>query len=385
MTRFSSRLFCRGILSCSLQLTLALSWVQAAADDFTVEDIVVSNPQVPLPDPEFDQIGSRMTWQDGQGNLWVTDVDPVTGLWTPPSGRQLQLDTNLAPISWTGNGPEWVYAADGSQIVYTKRDADNTMRLVRARRDVAGAWQVTELVRGQNRFNPIGSKDVGDTQPRIAYFYTLYRDAMWREVDAPLTERDIPTPSQMQSSWVEGERALTIVSPDMNGVNQCAEFNIDTQDVAPISWGTLPKRYGYVWRAPEYGNDKVAYCLEQSGSVLLIYRKLPEGWTKLKTMRPPSRAYFYSVEHFIYNGASYLVFLTQDISEGGGPADVWIAGIDPVNGLLPHQVSSSANPTMVRMDPEVFITTQGPYVYYTEKTQPPDPETYITHRCATGL
>jgi hypothetical protein len=115
----------------------------------------------------------------------------------------------------------------------------------------------------------------------------------------------------------------------------------------------------------------------------LIYRKTPEGWTKIDAMRPPSRSFFLSPERFVHNGASYLVFLTQDVGQSGGaPADVWIAGIGP-NRRFVRQVSDPADTSMIRMDPEVFITTQGPFVYYTEKDLAR--QTFITHRCATGL
>ncbi len=74
----------------------------------------------------FGSTNSQVNWTDRDNNLWVNYVDPVTGMFTPTSGRE----TNVAPgaaFFWQdwGNGPEWAFSTPVagqdpvSQLVYT--------------------------------------------------------------------------------------------------------------------------------------------------------------------------------------------------------------------------------------------------------------------------
>jgi hypothetical protein len=86
------------------------------ADPFVPDDLVVSDPAVSLPDPEFDTVGNQVAWQDRDGlELWVADVDPVNGTLSPPDGRGTLIATNVVPISRVRNGPEWVQTATGAR------------------------------------------------------------------------------------------------------------------------------------------------------------------------------------------------------------------------------------------------------------------------------
>jgi hypothetical protein len=348
-------------------------------EEFVVDDQVVSDPSVSLVDMEFNQLDGLFVWQDSEQNLWIGQVDLETGDFIPKSGKGQLIATGLARMQDTGNGPEWIYTPNGAEIVFTVKRP--RMMLARAYRD-GESWKYETLPNAISRSSPVGTKDYNDPKPRILYWINTPkgRFPFWRELYDPTTEEQIPNESYILPSWVSGERAM-VIKTDFDGIQQCALYDIDTHEKTQISFDAQDKRFGFAWRAPEFENQWVAFCLNSHSGKLGIYRKIDGKWEKTSTITPPSRMALYSPEYFIYNGRSYIFFSTLDdpnpthFSNG----DVWIVGIDP-DDPFQRQVSSPTD--IVRLDPEVFFTTQGPFIYYTERT--PD-GVGITHRSATGL
>jgi hypothetical protein len=74
----------------------------------------------------FGSTNSQVNWTDRDNNLWVNYVNPITGMFTPPSGRETNVAPGLAFFwqAW-GNGPEWAFSTPVagqdpvSQLVYT--------------------------------------------------------------------------------------------------------------------------------------------------------------------------------------------------------------------------------------------------------------------------
>jgi len=44
-----------------------------------VDDQVISDPVITLVDPEYNQRDLSLVWSDAVGNLWLAQLDPVTG------------------------------------------------------------------------------------------------------------------------------------------------------------------------------------------------------------------------------------------------------------------------------------------------------------------
>jgi hypothetical protein len=63
-----------------LSATTAASIVPIClAEEFVVDDQVVSYPFMSLVDPEYNQRELSLAWADAVGNLWLAHLDPVTG------------------------------------------------------------------------------------------------------------------------------------------------------------------------------------------------------------------------------------------------------------------------------------------------------------------
>ena len=101
---------------------LLLTIGQGLADEETVVS-VLSEIQVStyeIPDPEYDQDSGQFTFSDKAGNLWIGNVDPITGDFDPLDGHAILVDTGAAFVTDFGNGPEWMKSIEGLEIVYTK-------------------------------------------------------------------------------------------------------------------------------------------------------------------------------------------------------------------------------------------------------------------------
>jgi hypothetical protein len=350
-------------------------------NQFIVDDQVISNPDGNLPDPEFSPVGFLITWQDNNNQLWVANVDRISGGFIPRSGKGQLVDTDLAPLKLTRNGPEWAYSKQGLQIVYTKL-VNNRPVLSRAQWTGSG-WETKSLYNGRGRVAPNGSKNPRGNAPRIIYRKikgnTL--QVAWRESDKPASEavlsNAVPLPL---GRWVAGERAI-VSAIDVGGQLQCAKYDTDTGRMTQLTFDAGQKTDVFMWRAPEFNNEQVFFCLSDRTS-LPIYRKINGTWTKIKTIQSPSqnRPYLSSPEPFVYKGKSYISLMTKDsLASSEGTSDIWIVSID---SNVPFYRQISAATPMNRKDPEAFITSKGAFVYYSEVTSS---GRSIVHRCDTGL
>src|SRR6056297_2204753 len=104
---------------------VSFMWAPASMAEFVPDDVIVSDPDSDLPDPEFDVIDNHMVWQDLLGDLWLARLDPTTGDVMPMDGRGLLLDTDLRAIDKTANGPEWASGDGRSFVAYTREFQDS--------------------------------------------------------------------------------------------------------------------------------------------------------------------------------------------------------------------------------------------------------------------
>jgi hypothetical protein len=368
------------------------NYVLTLAAEFIPRDVVVSNPNQPMRDTEFDEVGDHVTWMDDQANLWVAPVDPQTGDFLLQ--QETFVDSGLAPFLEQGirNGPEWAYSRYGSQIVYTKLINGNWY-LGRAKW-TGDVWETDVLPNSANSELPFGSLNPEDETPLIKYSIgsptTGPRLATaWREVEGS-NIGSLITPGYPTSGgrWVQGERSL-ILSIKVQGVFQVAKFIVDTGTWTQLTFDATNKSSAFMWRAPEFNNELVFMALEGdpedplAGKSVGIYRLINNQWTKVKTLQPPSK--YNSVdspEPFVYNGKSYISMLTvkgpQGVPKRYEGAQVWIAGIEPEFVFYRRLNSNVGNPIN---DPEPFTLQGGAFVYYTDATQ----NKAIIHRLDTGL
>ena len=333
--------------------------------------------QFDLIDSEFSQSRAMITWCDSTGGLWIADIDRDTGLFVPSDGKGTLIDQDamrLEDLQIIGNGPEWISAAHGDQIVYTKflPGEEHTVRSARlavAGRRRSGDWSHTYLSPALRRNGPYASHDPGDALPRISYVDPI-GNHYWRNPhDASSETRLTMVPNSSRSiRFVEGEQAMVFVTP-VDGISQIFYLPLDTGIPAQVTFDAGNKDLHTVpwsWRAPEFGGDLVIATVVED-TELRIYRLSADAseqdpaWRFTYSARTPPNGVINSPEPFVHNGKSYVV-LSAGVPPYTLPSVIFLATIDPAN---PEMVQLTPDfPLRLRRDPEIFVTSHGPYVYY---------------------
>jgi hypothetical protein len=355
--------------------------IVAQAADFTPNVVLLNLQGKQMPDPEFDEVGHQVTWQDELERLWVAPVNPENGDITITQAKMLatKLAPN-APVSSgnaTGNGPEWVYTGTGSEILYTIQNGKlgpQNWRVGRARKVgnnwVAGPWgSSTGVVGGA----PDGTKvSTGDSDPLVNYYYAVGRDGRglsWAKLNDSSQKGVVPFEFAAPARWIpEGKVFISAVQGKK--VHQAvfydpAQPNTYQQLTFDDAFGKLDLR---AWNAPELGGELVFFALEapkksRDGTQIGFYRKINGSWTKTKTIRPPAGKKFktiFSPELFLYEGKSYIVMTMMGSNPKTQGTETWIAGIESQDFY--RKVAGPENGVQ-STDPEAYVTPHGAFIY----------------------
>lgn len=354
-----------------VSLLASLPITSSVADIFSPDDRLVSDPTVNLKDPEFDQVGNRMLWQDLDGNMWLSDVDPVTGDILPSTGQGLLVDSGLANLVAIGNGPEFGYGADGVFLCYTKRNAAGRFLGI-AKQDVAGNWLPSIQEMANDRYRPIcttpGTPDAG----RIVYVNAsdpTQKTVSWRNIDDAASERTFTTIGEIGGRWAEGERAF-VSAKEVLGIKQLFWVDIDTDEVTQITFDSDDKFNIFLWHAPEY--DDLLMLAAINFTEVGIFKRINSIWRRIYTFSLPSNFGFVSSpEPFVHNGKSFVtVIAAKELGADPlpflpkGTSELWIANINPSQPFFRR--IDNGEPGIRRSEPEPFMLSTGPAVYFTQ-------------------
>jgi len=371
---------------------------QAIDTDWVPDDIVVSNPERTMLDPEFDPVSGYVAWQSGpsqdqrSGLLLVARIDgtgdfldPLTDTPLRLGGQGLELDSDLVSIEVTRNGPEFALAAGGSRLLYTKLNVFAERSIAQLIFDGAG-WLPMPMERAQNRITPEGSKIIDDAYPRMAYFGANREQLAVRFIDLPFTER-IANRVLNGSNFMPDEAAMLATSEVGDGDRQVFYWDYLVNEITQITDDRAVKlRSPEPWVAPELSGETVFAVLVRRDGELFIRmynRDAEQRWIPYAEVRTPDPAkpYLRSPRPFVFEGVSYLLFRTQRVPGDDVGSDVWIVNADPDPSRRVYRRVNEAGEAR-RADPEAFITETGPVVYYTELTAG---STKRTRRCRTGI
>jgi hypothetical protein len=351
-----------------------------------------------IPDFEFDSArdgdycpscsggdgNSRLVFSDNSNNLWVAKVDFQTGAFVPSDGHGTLLATNVTAPTDYGNGPEWLYGAAGSRIVYTQCAApcdpprDQTASIGMATQ-VGGTWTTATLPASAGRVSPAATLDVADTDPRINYVTGDKSAWYFRKSSALQVEIQLPLSSLSNGNsrrWVEGTRKIIFQGHDPNDTqlfrDQMYLYDTDSGQLEQLTFHPNGTLGGMMWRAPEFNNEYVFFTMAKQRKQILVYRKLPGvdkvlRWTIVKTIDSPAALpFFFSPEVFVHNGRSYIfaeVSTAAAFYDKTVPNQLAISGVDPLR-LDSRLLTNDTGTPRLRLDPEYFITAQGPFIYY---------------------
>lgn len=379
-------------------LALAVAaWPGLAAAQFVPSETRVSAHRG-LVDYEISQSRAKIAWTDPKGDLWLADLNKDTGMFEPWHGRG-QLIAKNTVANWNmfmWNGPEWFGTASGDAFNYSyyvpgaPKTAQN-VRMAVATVNAAGMW-VTQTLQPDNvaRMMHITTRNPGDPNPMLKYLDPDLNHYI-RDVKDPTTERVLSFLPPSNKSWrfASGLRALMFAAP-VNGQQQVFQYRVDDNVVEQITTDDGDKdterTVPWLFKAPEFDNTYVLTTVV-NGSELRVYRKLPDAagvrrWTPVHSVTLPDGRLAGSPEWFTYNGKSY-VFMVAYQPPNEYPTEVWLAAIDPANPLL-RQITPS-EPHRARNDPEIFVTNNGPRIYFNRYDPSIDPDHPLCADCSEGV
>jgi hypothetical protein len=342
-------------------------------------DIIVSNPNLDLRQPEFDARTSRMIWQDRLEYLWIAEVDSVTGHIRPGDGKGMRIDTNLAPLGIVQNTPRYTWGTDGGYIIYTKDAGDVDLHLAMAVEIEPNVWQTSLLEEGEDRWKANGSPEETQAPARIVYNRLTPEGitvTSWRDLTDPATEQSAI--GVEGGRFLGGEPAVVLMAPDEDGIIQIFVVPFDTGIPEQISFEEHSNFNAFIWYAPEYEDYLITSMINFTH--LAIYRRIDGTWTKIHEYRlPTSKPYVSSEEGFVVNGKSFItVVAAEELGAGSflgqpvGPSEIWVTSIDEL-GQFFRRIDDGSYEAQ-RSEPEPYMLQGQSVVYYTELDDKPDPQ-----------
>jgi hypothetical protein len=363
--------------------------------------VVVPEVQVSaaaIPDFEFDSArdgnycancnggdgNARLVFADSSNNLWVGRVDFQTGAFLPADGHGALVASNAAAATDYGNGPEWMFSNGDSRFVYTQCQApcdppNGATASIGLATQAGGTWTTTTLSNSAGRASPAATLDLGDPDPRINYvtgdktaWYMRKASALGVEIQLPLSSLS----NGNARRWVPGTRKILFQGHDPNEpqvlTDQMYTYDTDSGELEKLTSHPQGVVGGMMWRAPEFKNEFAFFTMAKFRQQILVYRKIPGAdnvprWTIVKTIDAPAALpFFFSPEVFTHNGRSYIfaeVSSSSKFFDRTIPNQLAISGVDPLRQDGRLLTNDSGTPRL-RLDPEYFITAQGPFIYY---------------------
>lgn len=353
--------------------------VERYADEGTigpVDDTLVSDPNSDILDPEFESTSMQVVWVEGDpGTVWVADMTD-DGLMVPQDGRGTLIATDAVPMAVMHNGPEWILAADGPHVLYSRSQRRHE-QMTHAFEGPNG-WTSEPLTGDNEGVVGNGSMLAGDPAPLIAYWHQPSDEMRWRTL---LGDR------QGTLGLMNSVAAPTFVQ-DLVAWNVAVDrvpqvFLFDAVDSAApaeqLTSGPDAHTQPKIWLAPEL-EDELVILVSMGGdgkdaTSIETWRQFDEVWAPVQRIYPPA-AYplVRSPELLVLGGSSYVVFVASAETVEAG-SQIWLASALPEGDDVLRRVSGDQPWT--RRDPEVLILEDQAWIYYgTRKT---------IRRCDAGL
>lgn len=374
--------------------TVLATWSFCAAAQGWVPNETLVSPSPDLIDLEYSPSRAMYARVDLDGMLWVGRIDPATGDFLQPDGRETAVDALAQTIGdgrLTFTGPEWVTTPEGDQVVYTRfpktgfHSAANA-RLGAAKPDAAGTWSGASLGPDVPRYGPFGSKTGVNPRGLITYVDNA-KNKLYRELGDPATEAVVPgtAPGELNGvNIVNGAHALVYRLP-VGSVWQAFRYDIDSHVLEQLTFDAGEKQTLWMWRAPEFDDFELLALVDQVE--LRAYRRLPQPdgtlrWTQFLSLTAPPGSTLSSLEYFTWDGRSYA-FMEMTNSTERWPSSIWVASLDPAAPQF-HRITADT-PVRARTDPEVFITSRGPIIYYNRYDPAVNPRRWYCAECSEGV
>ena len=363
------------------------------------------------PTCNFGSGNSQLNWTDRNNNLWVSGVNPTTGMFTPISGKGNGIPVDTTAFFWQdwGNGPEWAFSTPSgapggnpiSQLVYTRYAPgqpatwQHAGAAIATQTDGAPTWQVDFFPGAySSTFNntvlPEASQCPSDP---VAYsvFSDLYATAQMFTEPVSTAPGTAPTltpfgalANGIGERWVPCTTWLTFqgdVTIGSNVLQQVFWYDRVTQTAQQLTFDPTTKQRAVMFRAPEFNGQFTLMTLAGDKEIQIYTQNgtYPNGaplMQLINTIYSPDlyEPWMFDPKAFIHCTAQYPTCRTYVVMGLGlhanpqltesQPTGLGVTSIDPNNPMFEILVPAQLPPATQRLDPKYFITANGPVVYY---------------------
>jgi Ca2+-binding EF-hand superfamily protein/catechol 2,3-dioxygenase-like lactoylglutathione lyase family enzyme len=366
----------------------------AQPDGFVVDDVTVGEPGISYADPEILSEVNRMVFQTGGTGVqevWIAELDPLTGLFRSATGKDLLVDTGAAKIGPqfdTTNGPEWGLDREGAAVFYSKRDANGVVQCWRASNLVPGGVKAEPLTHlkgpdGEGPIMVIARKDASRPTTQFIYRYIpapRFRKggpARWADETAPDAVHDIPqfNGAAAAPSWIEGTEDFVYAMFVAPGKSEIARFNTATGTATVLTSHPGAKYNIHAFKAPELNGELLVGCVIDR-TRFTVFRSDGTRYVPWADLVPPDpeHPYMISPEMFQAGGMTYLAVQMSSHSPGSLgvlPQDVdcamWILGLGKdASHRVARRVDEGAvtGAKAYRFEPEVYVGANEVFLFY---------------------
>lgn len=362
-------------------------------------------------DPELLKGNNRIVFQDESQRLWLGNLDPSTGMFSSVVGRDLYIDTGIAPIPSSRNGAEWGFDSRGVAIFYTKADILGTLQMWRARITQSGTVRTRQLTTGIQPSR--GFRPSFLANPEMTYlFYMVGTASNFETVWSVESDPDNTFPvsgfhfPSAGARFVSGPdpaipQLLYVHKDETTPETQIALLDTGSNQVQIITNDAGEKFEPRMFKAAEFGGESLIAALIDR-QTLAIYRDLgaPDGyWTRIEELYLPAgetNTVLYSMKpvdspagQIGINGTTYFSLVANQFNSVSNPGDtsMWLLGLgtDP-GGRLCRRLDEGAitGASGFRYEPETYLGDNDLFFFY-NVANPADPELGQLRVVKTGI
>jgi hypothetical protein len=356
------------------------------------------------PTCNFGDGNARANWTDRQSNLWIAHLDPNSGQFISPGANDELADTTAFFWNVYGNGPEWAFSTQNgqkvSQLVYSRWQPGQPQTVA-----FTGAAYATQTAYNtwSAKFFPgaigKGNGTAGSANSNLPEGSQCNADpialAMFKNFASPIqmfTEPvtsvtgTAPTLAPFTSNGI-GERFVPCTHQLLYQADavfgqytfqQVFWYNMDTGVVEQLTTDPTTKSAGFMFKAPDFGDNYIFFTLVNH-TTIQVYEQTgtnadgSPAFALVNSITSPdaNEPYMNSPEPFINctPTCTTYVFTTlakttdaqKNLTEPTGLAVIALSPNTPMFNIL---VPANFLPARQRLDPEYFITPNGPYLYY---------------------